>query len=72
MTELINRAQVTATLLRSRAEDLYQEGSWPDGDFMNEVANLLDDITQQDRPLRTLGVWHLPNLLRRLLQGRGR
>ncbi len=72
MAELLTRARVTAKLLRSRAEDLYQGGGWSDGDFMNEVANLLDDITQPDRPLRTLGVWHLPNLLRRLLQGRGR
>jgi hypothetical protein len=70
--KLMARAQVTAGLLRSRAEDLYQEGIWSDGDFMNTVADLLDDITQQDRPSRTSGVWPLPSLLRRLLQGLGR
>lgn len=72
MSDLMARARVTAGLLRSRAEDLYQEGIWSDGDFMNVVADLLDDITQQDRPSRTSDVWPLPNRLRQLLRGLGR
>ena len=50
---LLCRIEAAAAQLRLRAEDLYQDEKWPDGDFMNEIAALLDDITLPSRLPRT-------------------
>ena len=50
---LLCRIEAAVVQLRLRAEDLYQDDKWPDGDFMNEIAALLDDITLPSRLPRT-------------------
>jgi hypothetical protein len=50
---LLRRIEAAAAQLRLRAEDLYQDEKWPDGDFMNEIAALLDDISLPSRLPRT-------------------
>jgi hypothetical protein len=50
---LLRRIEAAITQLRLRAEDLYQDDKWPDGDFMNEIAALLEDITLPSRLPRT-------------------
>ena len=54
--DLMARVEAAAEQLRSRAEDLYKEDKWPDGDFMNEVAVLLDEVTAPSRLERTQDV----------------
>ena len=50
---LLRRIEVATAQLRSRAEDMYQDDKWPDGDFLNEIAALLEDITLPSRLPRT-------------------
>lgn len=50
---LSRRIEVAVAQLRSRAEDLYQDDKWPDGDFLNEIAALLEDITLPSHPEHT-------------------
>ena len=52
----MHRAEAAAAQLRSRAEDFYEDDKWPDGDFLNEIAALLEDITLPNRLLRTQDV----------------
>jgi hypothetical protein len=54
--ELMSRIEASAEQLRSRAEDLYVEDKYPDGDFMNEIAVLLDEITLPSHPEHTRDV----------------
>lgn len=51
--DLVVRLEAAAEQLRSRAEDLYKEDKWPDGDFMIEVAVLLDEVTRPTHLGRT-------------------
>jgi hypothetical protein len=54
--DLMTRVEAAAKQLRSRAEDLYKEDKWPDGDLMNEVAVLLDEVTVPSHLEHTQGV----------------
>lgn len=50
---LLRRIELAAAQLRSRAEDFYQDEKWPDGDFLNEIAALLDEFILPSHPEHT-------------------
>ncbi len=54
--DLMRRVENAAKQLRSRAEDFYNDDKWPDGDFQNPVAALLDDVTLPTHLEHTPGV----------------
>ena len=52
----MRRVEYAAKQLRSRAEDFYTDDQWPDGDFLNQIANLLDEVVLPSHPEHTQDV----------------
>lgn len=47
--ELLERADAQIKQLRQRADELYDDGEWQDGDLMWLSANVIEDFTLPSR-----------------------
>ena len=54
--DLMRRVENATKQLRSRAEDFYTDDQWPHGDFLNQIANLLEEVILPSHPEHTQDV----------------
>jgi hypothetical protein len=52
----MRRVEYAIKQLRSRAEDFYVDEKGPDGDFLNQIANLFEEVILPSHPEHTQDV----------------